>query len=60
MKKALTPTGLELLMKFPAELGPSISTISETESLDEPTPVPAEYPSVIIESSWATDGDELA
>lgn len=38
MRNALTPTGLELFMKFPAELGPSISVISDTESFEDPAP----------------------
>ena len=46
--KILTTTGLEFLMKFPAEPGPSISVISVTVSLEGPSFVP----------SFATDADE--
>lgn len=47
-------------MKFPAVLGPSISTISVTRSFEDPTPVAAEYPSVMFISSRSTEGNELA
>jgi hypothetical protein len=47
-------------MKFPAVLGLSISTISVTRSLEDPTPVAAAYPSAMLISSRSTEGNEIA
>lgn len=52
MRVNVLTTGLETFMKFPAELGPSISTISDTESLEGWDPAVAEYPSTESEFPW--------
>lgn len=41
--------GLGAFMKFPAEVGPSISTMSVTVSVEGPAPVADEYPSTEFE-----------
>lgn len=44
-------------MKLPAELGPSISEISDAGSFEGPTPVAVAYPSVIISFFPAEDAE---
>lgn len=55
--ESLTPTGLELFMKFPAELGTSISTMSGTDTLDGSIPFTVVYPLFIFTALFRNEAD---